>query len=361
MSYFGRSTCLLRPFNVLTSADQRAYFGRSKTNSSDLLEKHALSKRSLNGSTEILHLKFFAAKVVFFADNPTYTQPNASSSAFFRIFVRKNHTTNNMHSKEEKLEAFGKLLDVLDELRIKCPWDHKQTNESLRPNTIEEVYELCDAIERNDVKDEQKELGDVLLHICFYAKIAQEKAQFDIADVCRSLVDKLIYRHPHIYGKTQASTAEAVADNWEKLKEHEKGGNKTVLSGVPKSLPSLIKSFRIQEKAAHVGFDWEKKEDVWQKVKEEIQEYEEAAKSGSLNASEAEFGDLLFSLVNAARLYGINPDNALELTNRKFISRFGHIEQSAKAAGKKVSDLSLEDMDKFWNEAKNIEKQTQKS
>ena len=201
----------------------------------------------------------------------------------------------------------------------------------------------------------------MLLHICFYAKIAQEKAQFDIADVCQSLVDKLIYRHPHIYGKTQASTAEAVADNWEKLKEHEKGGNKTVLSGVPKSLPSLIKSFRIQEKAAHVGFDWEKKEEVWQKVKEEIQEYEEAAKSGSLNASEAEFGDLLFSLVNAARLYGINPDNALELTNRKFISRFGHIEQSAKDAGKKVSDLSLEDMDKFWNEAKNLEKQTQKS
>ncbi len=266
-----------------------------------------------------------------------------------------------MHSKEEKLEAFGRLLDVLDELRIKCPWDHKQTNESLRPNTIEEVYELCDAIERNDVKDEQKELGDVLLHICFYAKIAQEKAQFDIADVCRSLVDKLIYRHPHIYGNTQASTAEAVADNWEKLKEHEKGGNKTVLSGVPKSLPSLIKSFRIQEKAAHVGFDWEKKEDVWQKVKEEIREYEEAAKSGSLNASEAEFGDLLFSLVNAARLYGINPDNALELTNRKFISRFGHIEQSAKTAGKNVSDLSLEDMDKLWNEAKNLEKQTQKS
>lgn len=264
-----------------------------------------------------------------------------------------------MHSKEEKLEAFGKLLDVLDELRIKCPWDSKQTNESLRPNTIEEVYELCDAIERNDVKDERKELGDVLLHICFYAKIAQEKAQFDIANVCQSLVDKLIYRHPHIYGKAQAATAEAVADNWEKLKEHEKDGNKTVLSGVPKSLPSLIKAFRIQEKAAHVGFDWEKKEDVWQKVKEEIQEYEEAAKSESHNASEAEFGDLLFSLVNAARLYGINPDNALEHTNRKFISRFEHIEQSAKANGKNVSDLSLAEMDMLWNEAKNIENKTQ--
>lgn len=261
-----------------------------------------------------------------------------------------------MNTREQKLEAFGRLLDVLDELRMKCPWDHKQTNESLRPNTIEEVYELCDAIERCDNNEERKELGDVLLHVCFYAKIAQEKGVFDIADVCRSLVEKLIYRHPHIYGHVQADTAEAVADNWEKLKEHEKDGNKTILSGVPKSLPSLIKAFRIQEKAAHVGFDWEKKEDVWNKVKEEISEYEEAAKNGSSKASESEFGDLLFSLVNAARLYGINPDNALEMTNRKFISRFNHIESTAKANGKNVSELSLGEMDRFWNEAKHAEK-----
>lgn len=260
-----------------------------------------------------------------------------------------------MHTREEKLQAFGRLLDVLDELREKCPWDHKQTNESLRPNTIEETYELCDALERGDTADERKELGDVLLHICFYAKIAQEKGLFDIADVCQSLVDKLVYRHPHIYGHVKAETAEAVADNWEKLKEHEKGGNKTVLGGVPKSLPSLIKAFRIQEKASHVGFDWSDKNDVWGKVKEEIAEYEEAAGKGDAKAKEAEFGDLLFSLVNAARLYGINPDNALELTNRKFTSRFNHIEARAKVGGHDVSDLSLKEMDDLWDEAKSLE------
>ncbi len=257
-----------------------------------------------------------------------------------------------MNTRERKLEAFGRLLDVLDELREKCPWDHKQTNESLRPNTIEEVYELCDAIERADNSDEKKELGDVLLHICFYAKIAQEKNLFDIADVCTALTEKLIYRHPHIYGQVKAGTADDVADNWEKLKEHEKGGNKTILSGVPKLLPSLIKAFRIQEKAAHVGFDWRKKEDVWEKVKEELCEYEEALAKGNSGEREEEFGDLLFSLVNAARLYGINPDNALELTNRKFISRFNYIERNAKASGKNVSELTLEEMDALWNEAK---------
>lgn len=261
-----------------------------------------------------------------------------------------------MHTREEEMKAFGRLLDVLDELRVKCPWDRKQTNESLRPNTIEEVYELCDALERGDVHDERKELGDVLLHICFYAKIAREKEQFDIADVCQSLVDKLIYRHPHIYGQASAATADAVADNWEKLKEREKDGNKTILGGVSKSLPSLIKAFRIQEKAAHVGFDWEKKEDVWAKVKEEISEYEETLANRDAVEAEKEFGDLIFSLVNAARLYGINPDNALELTNRKFISRFTHVENSAKAAGRHVSDLSLEEMDSLWNEAKANEK-----
>ena len=257
-----------------------------------------------------------------------------------------------MNTRERKLEAFGRLLDVLDELREKCPWDRKQTNESLRPNTIEEVYELCDAIERADCGEEKKELGDVLLHICFYAKIAQEKNLFDIADVCTALTEKLIYRHPHIYGHANAETAGDVANNWEKLKEHEKGGNKTLLSGVPKSLPSLIKAFRIQEKAAHVGFDWKNKEDVWNKVKEELQEYEHAMAKGNSKESEAEFGDLLFSLVNAARLYGINPDNALELTNRKFMSRFNFIERGAKASGRNVSELSLSEMDELWNEAK---------
>lgn len=260
-----------------------------------------------------------------------------------------------MNTREKKLEVFGRLLDVLDELREKCPWDHKQTNESLRPNTIEEVYELCDALERNDSKEERKELGDVLLHICFYAKIAQEKGLFDIADVCTALTDKLIYRHPHIYGHVKADSAEAVADNWEKLKEHEKDGNKTILSGVPNSLPSLIKAFRIQEKAAHVGFDWKNKEDVWGKVREELSEYEEALKKGTDKDCEGEFGDLLFSLVNVARLYGINPDNALEQTNRKFISRFNHIEKGAKDSGRHVSELTIDEMDKLWNEAKSKE------
>ena len=261
-----------------------------------------------------------------------------------------------MHTREEKIEAFGRLLDVLDELRVKCPWDRKQTNDSLRPNTIEEVYELCDALERHDTREEKKELGDVLLHVCFYAKIAQEAELFDIADVCRSLVDKLIYRHPHIYGKTEANTADAVADNWEKLKEKEKDGNKTILSGVPKALPSLIKAFRIQEKASHVGFDWEEKDAVWDKVKEEIAEYEAEARNSRSAASEEEFGDLLFSLVNAARLYGINPENALEASNRKFTARFNYIESHAKQSGRKVSELSLGKMDELWNEAKTSEK-----
>lgn len=257
-----------------------------------------------------------------------------------------------MHTLDEKKDAFARLLNVLDELRVKCPWDRKQTNESLRPNTIEETYELSQALEDGDTKEEKKELGDVLLHICFYSKIAEETELFDIADVCNALVDKLIYRHPHIYGKTKADTPEAVADNWEKLKEHEKDGNKSVLSGVPKSLPSLIKAFRIQEKAAHVGFDWEKKELVWDKVKEETGEFEQALASMSKEKVEAEFGDILFTLVNAARLYGINPDNALEKTNRKFISRFNYIEDKAKAGGQYISDLTLQEMDRYWDEAK---------
>lgn len=261
----------------------------------------------------------------------------------------------DLHTKEEKMKAFGRLLDVLDELREKCPWDRKQTNESLRPNTIEEVYELGDALERQDVKDTCKELGDVLLHVCFYAKIASEHGQFDMADVCTKLVDKLIFRHPHIYGDVKAGTAGEVENNWEKIKQKEKDGNKTVLSGVPRALPSLIKAFRIQEKTAHVGFDWQHKEDVWQKVREELSEYEDAMKRGDTAGKESEFGDLLFSLVNAARLYGINPDNALEQTNRKFTRRFNYIEQKTKDSGRQLSDLTLQDMDALWNEAKQQE------
>ncbi|MBR2160845.1 MAG: nucleoside triphosphate pyrophosphohydrolase, partial [Bacteroidaceae bacterium] len=221
-----------------------------------------------------------------------------------------------MHTREEKMEAFGRFLDILDELRVKCPWDRKQTNESLRPNTIEETYELTDALMREDVKDICKELGDVLLHVAFYAKIADEKGQFDMKDVCDRLSEKLIYRHPHVFGDAVAETAGQVVENWEQLKMKEKGGNKTVLSGVPKSLPTLIKAYRIQDKARAVGFDWQEREQVWDKVKEEIGEFEAALDHMDKAEAEAEFGDVLFSLINAARLYHINPDNALEHTNQ---------------------------------------------
>lgn len=274
---------------------------------------------------------------------------------FCTFATTPNKLEMDLHTKEEKLRAFGRLLDVLDELREKCPWDRKQTNESLRPNTIEEVYELSDALEQEDIKDTCKELGDVLLHVCFYAKIASEKEQFDIADVCTKLVDKLIFRHPHIYGDVKAGTAGEVENNWEKIKQKEKDGNATVLSGVPRALPSLIKALRIQEKTSHVGFDWEHKEEVWNKVREELSEFEETMQHGTNSDKEGEFGDLLFSLVNAARLYGINPDNALEQTNRKFIRRFNYIEQKTKDSGRQLSDLTLQDMDALWNEAKQQE------
>ncbi len=260
-----------------------------------------------------------------------------------------------MHTREEKMEAFGKLLDVLDTLREKCPWDRKQTNESLRPNTIEEVYELCDALMGNDVPNIKKELGDVLLHVAFYSKIADEKGEFDIADVCTALTDKLIFRHPHIYGEIKAETADAVADNWEQIKLKEKDGNKTVLSGVPGSLPALIKAYRIQEKAAHVGFDWDSPEQVWDKVKEETAEVEAEIKSGNQDGVEKEFGDLFFSVVNAARLYGVVPENALELTNRKFIRRFNYLEAKSKEMGKNLKDMTLGEMDEIWEEAKRLE------
>ena len=257
-----------------------------------------------------------------------------------------------MHSRDEILDAFGRFLDVLDELREKCPWDRKQTNSSLRPNTIEECFELSDALIADDTQNICKELGDVLLHVAFYAKIASEKQQFDMKDVCDRLCDKLIYRHPHVFGEAVAETAGEVCKNWEQLKMTEKDGNKSLLSGVPNSMPSLIKAYRMQEKAANVGFDWEKKEDVWAKVKEEIAEVEAEMEKGNAADMEKEFGDLLFSLVNASRLYGINPDNALEQTNNKFRSRFNYVEQNTIKQGRNLRDMSLEEMDALWNEAK---------
>ena len=227
-----------------------------------------------------------------------------------------------MATKQEKMEAFGQLLDILDELRVKCPWDRKQTNESLRTNTIEETYELCDAIMKDDNNNIKKELGDLLLHIVFYAKIGEEKAAFDIKDVCDSLCQKLIYRHPHVFGNAQAETAGKVEQSWEQLKLKEKGGNKTVLEGVPTSLPSVVKAHRIQDKARNVGFDWEQRDQVWDKVHEEFTELKTEIDKMDADKMEAEFGDLFFSLINAARLYKINPDNALERTNQKFTPPF---------------------------------------
>lgn len=270
-------------------------------------------------------------------------------------------------SREEKKEALGRVIDVLNELRAKCPWDAKQTNESLRANTVEEVYELCDAIINDSNEDIKKELGDVLLHVLFYAKIGEEKGAFDIVDVCDALVNKLVYRHPHVYGQVKADTAGQVVQNWEQLKLKEKGGNRSVLAGVPGALPALIKAYRIQEKAANAGFDWEKPEDVWEKVKEEVAEFSaeatKAAKEAAQNADgkiseeqkarmESEMGDVFFSLVNAARLYSIQPENALEKTNKKFINRFNHIEEGARAKGVTLSEMSLAEMDALWDEAK---------
>lgn len=270
-------------------------------------------------------------------------------------------------SREEKKEALGRVIDVLNELRVKCPWDAKQTNESLRANTVEEVYELCDAIINDSNEDIKKELGDVLLHVLFYAKIGEEKGAFDIVDVCDALVNKLVYRHPHVYGQVKADTAGQVVQNWEQLKLKEKGGNRSVLAGVPGALPALIKAYRIQEKAANAGFDWETPEDVWEKVKEEVAEFSaeatKAAKEAAQNADgkiseeqkarmESEMGDVFFSLVNAARLYSIQPENALEKTNKKFINRFNHIEEGARAKGVTLSEMSLAEMDALWDEAK---------
>lgn len=276
------------------------------------------------------------------------------------------------------MQAFGRFLDVLDALRENCPWDKKQTNESLRPNTIEETYELCDALIKNDIPDICKELGDVLLHICFYAKIAQEQGQFDIADVCDALSRKMIVRHPHVYHPSQvnaehpkplpyvpeddaevsemskAKTVGQVLENWEQIKLKEKDGNKSVLSGVPEALPSLIKAYRIQDKARNVGFDWEDKQDVWKKVREEIDELEAELNKGDNERSTEELGDLLFAVINAARLYKLNPDNALEKTNRKFIDRFNYIEEHSIKMGKPLKEMTLAEMDALWEEAKKV-------
>jgi XTP/dITP diphosphohydrolase len=266
----------------------------------------------------------------------------------------------HLHTREEKMEAFGRLLDVMDRLREECPWDRKQTNDSLRPNTIEETYELCDALIRDDQREICKELGDVLLHVVFYGRIGEEKQQFDIADICNKLCDKLIFRHPHVYGEAVAKDAEAVLESWEQIKLKEKDGNKTVLSGVPAALPSLIKAYRVQDKARNVGFDWEDKQDVWKKVREELGELETELRKEDKERSTEELGDFLFSVINAARLYKLNPDNALELTNQKFIRRFNYIEQHSIRAGKPLKDMTLEEMDRLWNEAKQQEKENNK-
>lgn len=294
-----------------------------------------------------------------------------------------------MHTKEEKLAAFGRLLDVQERLRKQCPWDRKQTFESLRPNTIEEAFELCDALMKNDFKNISKELGDVLEHVVFYAILGKEQEEFDIADVCNQEADKLMFRHPFINWNEEGQwsvsnpemtineqgqvvyrmadttgndpesdkpdTASQVEKTWEQIKQQEKDGNASVLAGVPRSLPSLIKAYRIQDKARNVGFDWQKKEDVWGKVREELAELEAELRKEDKENSTKELGDFLFSVINAARLYHLNPDNALEMTNQKFIRRFNYVEEKAKEKGKSLKDMILREMDELWNEAKKQE------
>ena len=255
-----------------------------------------------------------------------------------------------MNSRAQQLEAFNRLLDIMDDLREKCPWDQKQTLESLRHLTIEETYELADAILDNDLEEVKNELGDVLLHIVFYAKIGSEKKAFDIADVANAISDKLIHRHPHIYGDVVVKDEEEVKRNWEQLKLKE--GKNSVLEGVPKSLPALVKANRIQDKVAGVGFDWEEPQQVWEKVQEELSELNEEVKNNNTDAIEAEFGDVLFSMINYARFINVNPENALERTNKKFIKRFQFLEEAAKKDGKELSDMSLVEMDVHWESSK---------
>ena len=313
--------------------------------------------------------------------------------------------TGKGHTKEEKLAAFSRLLDVQDRLRLQCPWDKKQTFESLRPNTVEETFELCDALMKRDYKDIKKELGDVLEHVMFYSIIGREDGEFDICDVCNQEADKLMFRHPFInwkkegnwtvsnpdmfineegqvvykesdagngeagtasseetlaLGASKPKTATSVEKTWEQIKQQEKDGNERVLSGVPNSLPSLIKAYRIQDKARNVGFDWKEKEDVWEKVQEELEELKVELAKGDKENSTQELGDFIFSVINAARLYKLNPDNALEKTNQKFIRRFNYVEDHSLKQGKNLKDMSLEEMDKLWNEAKLQEKKEDK-
>ena len=314
--------------------------------------------------------------------------------------------TGKGHTKEEKLAAFSRLLDVQDRLRLQCPWDKKQTFESLRPNTIEETFELCDALMKRDYKDIKKELGDVLEHVMFYSIIGREDGEFDICDVCNQEADKLMFRHPFInwkeegnwtvsnpdmyindegqvvyreseeagtgmaetanaeetlaLGASKPKTATSVEKTWEQIKQQEKDGNERVLSGVPNSLPSLIKAYRIQDKARNVGFDWKEKEDVWEKVQEELEELKVELAKGDKENSTQELGDFIFSVINAARLYKLNPDNALEKTNQKFIRRFNYVEDHSLKKGKNLKDMSLEEMDKLWDEAKLQEKKEDK-
>lgn len=280
-----------------------------------------------------------------------------------------------MHTREEQLQAFDRLLTVMDELRAGCPWDRKQTFDSLRENTIEETYELASAITAHDMPEIAKELGDVLLHVVFYAKMGSEQGEFDIADVCNRLCDKLIFRHPHVYGVEKAAqygnldipnakdmTPKEVEELWEKVKQREKGGNKSILSGVPAALPALVKAYRVQEKAANAGFDWDEPSQVWDKVKEEIAEFEAEMKASSslspqpsdISRMEAELGDLFFALVNAARLYHLRPDNALEHTNQKFIARFNYLEQTAREQGRHLEEMTLDEMEAIWQQSKKL-------
>jgi XTP/dITP diphosphohydrolase len=257
-----------------------------------------------------------------------------------------------MNSRKEQLAAFNRLLDIMDDLREKCPWDRKQTLQSLRHLTIEETYELADAILEDDLSEVKKELGDVLLHIVFYSKIGSEKKAFDIADVANSICDKLVERHPHIYGDVKVENEADVKRNWEQIKLKEGKGKTSVLEGVPKSLPALVKANRIQDKVAGVGFDWEKPSQVWEKVQEELSELNEEVEKNNTENTEKEFGDVLFSIINYARFIGVNPENALEKTNKKFIKRFQYLELEAKKARKQLVDMSLTEMDEYWNEAK---------
>jgi XTP/dITP diphosphohydrolase len=261
------------------------------------------------------------------------------------------------HTMEEKLQEFKRLLEIMERLRAECPWDREQTFESMRVQTIEETYELADAIMKDDKKDIMTEVGDLLLHVVFYAQMGSETGDFDIFDVCKNLNEKLIFRHPHVFSNTKADNSQTVVQNWEDLKLKEKNGNRTVLAGVPETLPALIKAHRIQDKARNVGFDWEKREQVWDKVQEEFQELQDEIEAMDKNKMEDEFGDLLFSLINAARLYDINPENALERTNRKFIQRFNYLESQTISQGKDLRQMSLDEMDVFWEEAKKKEKE----